>query len=336
MLNKFNFFIGAIFFASMAIVLNGCGGSASVTPQKQPTKVMPAWINAPLPSDNEEFLYGMAIESDRESAIKSALSDMVAKLGTTIESSFESNQEVRGSHSKLVVKNQIKSDVSRIKINNYEVIKSHKVSYREFAVMIQTDKKKLCSGLKDNLNIQKQSIEQKSKALKSRDSLSRYKSKKELASQTDRLLSEILIISELDSSFDKQKNLDFITQKNEEFLAESKKLKFFVSGDKNSLKFADIIRNHLAKKGFSVTSSKKDALQVKIKTSHYNRRKIAVLTLDISVLDKSQRIGGKSIVLKERYNGSDASVYKNAAIHFKQDVESKGINELIGINLGMD
>ncbi len=338
MLSKFYLFVTTLLFVSMTIAVSGCAGNASsATPTtKQVTKVLPKWIDAPLPSDNDRYMYGMAVESDRESAIKAALSDMIAKLGTTIESSFESNQEVRGSYSKSIVTNEIKSNISKIKINNYKVIKSYKVSYREFAVMIETDKLQLITGLKDNLRQQQKSIIQESNALKGRDSLSRYKIKKELSKRADKLLSEVLIISELDSSFDKQKNLDFIAQKQKEFLAESKEVKFFVSGDKKSLKFADIIRNHLAQQGFNVTNIKKDALQIKIKTSRYNSGNIAVLTLDVSLFDKSQRVGGKSMILKERYSSSDAAVYKNAAIHFKQDIESQGINETIGINLDMD
>ena len=57
--------------------------------------------------------------------------------------------------------------------------------------------------------------------------------------------------------------------------------------------------------------------------------------MNVSVFDNSQRIGGKSVIIKERYNGSDANVYKNASIHLEQDIKSQGINEVIGINLNI-
>ncbi|MDY0233672.1 MAG: LPP20 family lipoprotein [Sulfurimonas sp.] len=316
-------------------LLGGCmGASAPTSPSK--VEPLPAWINAPLPSDSAEFMYGMAIAQDRDAAIKAALSDMVSKLGTTIESSYESNEEVRGGFVNSSVKNQIKSGVSKISINNYEVIKSHRVSYREFAVMVQSDKTKFIKGLKQSLEMQKKEISQKYDLLKSLDALSRYNAKKELSLRANELLSNILIISELDKNFDKKKNLDFIEVKQKEFLQEAKSLKFFVSGDAKSLKFIDIIKNYLAQNGFNVVNSK-DAIEIKAKTSeNINRHasmQIAVITLDIGVYDKNRRIGGKSIILKERYSGSMESVYKNASIHLKQDIESQGINEVIGINL---
>jgi hypothetical protein len=133
--------------------------------------------------------------------------------------------------------------------------------------------------------------------------------------------------------------LDFIQTKQEEFLKEKKSLKFFVSGDAKSSKFIKSIKNYLAQNGFNVVNSK-DAIEIKAKTNdNINRNssiKIAVITLDIGVYDKNQRIGGKSIILKERYNGSVESLYKNASIHLEQDIKSQGINDVIGINLSMD
>ena len=324
-----------VLLLSVLFFLNGCLGS-SVPPPK--AKSLPTWINAPLPSDNSEFMYGMAIASDRESAIKAALSDMVAKLGTTIESSYESNEEVRGGFVNHNVKNHIKSDVSKITINNYEVIKSHKVSYREFAVMLKSDKVKFLNGLNQSLETEKRAITQKNNSLKDLDALSRYNAKKELTIEANDLRSNVLIISELDKNFNKKKNLDFIEKQQQEFIKEAKSLKFSVSGDAKSSKFIRTIENYLSQNGFNVTNSQ-DAIKIKAKTSEnissYGSMAIAVITLDISVYDKNQRIGGKSIILKERYNDSKESVYKNASIHLEQDIKSQGINELIGIDINL-
>ncbi|MFT7004339.1 MAG: hypothetical protein ACJAWW_001697 [Sulfurimonas sp.] len=317
-----------------AIFFSGCGGSSPAPTVK--AVPIPAWINSPLPSDNNQFMYGMGIESDREAAIKAALSDMVSKLGTTIESSFQSNQEVHGSYASSTVKNQIKSDVSKIKINNYKVVKSYKVSYREFAVMIETDKQELVSGLKDNLEAHKKIISQKSDSIRGSDALTRYNTKKELSVSASKLLSEVLIIAQLDNSFDKNSNLEFITNKEKEFLAESKNLKFYVSGNSNSSKFIDTIKNYLAQNAYNVTNSPYDAIEIKVNTTDRSNMNIVVLNLNVSVFDNSQRIGGKSVVLKERFNGSLASAYKNASIHLEQDIRSQGINQVIGINLNID
>jgi len=336
MLSKNNIIKSSLVLISTVFMFAGCGGSYAAPAPKPAPKVLPAWINAPLPSDNDKVMYGMSVASDRDSAIKAALSDMISKLGTTIESTYESNEEVQGAFVSSNIKNQIKSGVSKVKINNYKVIKSHKVSYREFAVMIETDKQKLVKGLKENLEVKKKSITQKYDSLKGRDALTRYNTKKELSKEASELLSEVLIISELDKSFNKKSNLDFISKKQKEFLSESKSLKFVVSGNKNSAKFVDSIKNYLAQNGFNVTNSKNKAVQIKVKTTDRLSGKIAVLNVNVSVYDKSQRIGGKTVIVKERYNGSKASAYKNASIHLEQDIKSQGINEVIGINLNID
>ncbi len=326
-----------ILLAFSLVVFSGCVGNSVPPAQKPTSKAIPAWITSALPSDNAKYMYGMAIEADREAAVKAALSDMIAKLGTTIESSYESNQEVQGSYSKSVTKSYIKADVSKIKINNYKVIKSHKVSYREFAVMIETDKQRFVKGLKENLQAQKKSISQKNASVMSSDSLTRYNTKKDLAEKSSKLLSTIFIISDLDKGFDKQKNLNFVNEQQKELNNESIKLKFFVSGNKKSIKFTDSIKNHLAQNGYNVTSSKKNAVHIQINStdniSEIGSKRIAVITINVIVMDNKQRIGGKSTIIKERYNNSISSVYKNASIHLEQDIKKEGINELLGINV---
>ena len=334
MQNKTTILFHLVLLVIVALFFTGCG-SPSVAPVTKP-KMLPAWINSVPPSDNDDYMYGMAIDVDRESAIRSALNDMVAKLGTTIESSYKSHQEVQGAYSKLTVSSEIKADVSRIKINNYRVIKSYKISYKEFAVIIETDKKKFVNGLKESLQQEKESITQEYKTLQSRDAITRYNTKKKLAKRAKSLLPSVLIIADMDKSFDKRSNLNFIQRMQEEFFKESKSLKFYIVGNKQSTRFVDKIKNYLSREGFSVVNSKNGAVEIKIDTTFYISKRgipIAVFNINISVYDKNIRIGGKNTIIKERYNGSLMSVYKNASIDFEKEINNKGINEVIGINL---
>jgi len=327
----------AITLTLVTFMFSGCGGSKpSPTTAK---KVTPKWITSVLPADTATKMYGMGIGKNREIAINTALSDMVSKLGTSIESSYHTDEKVTNSYSTLDARYIIKAEVSKIKVNNYTVIKSHRINYREFAVMIETDKKKFAEGLKADLAMKKKSIDQRYQALKSRDILTRYNNKKELSKEAETLKPMILMISQLDSSFNRDKNLQFVEDKQKAFLAEQKNLQFFVSSDKKSMPFADKIKNYLAQNSFTVSSSASNAVVIKLHTKENISKgniSIAVLTLNVGVYDKKDRIGGKTIILKERYNSSLSSVYKNAAIHFEQDIKSQGINKLIGINLNID
>jgi len=326
-----------LFLVLFVVGFSGCG-SSNPSPAKI-KKPIPSWINSILPSDTNSKMYGMGIGKNREIAINTALSDMVAKLGTSIESSYHTDEKVRNSHSSLEARYIIKAEVSKIKVNNYKVVKAYKINYREYAVMIETDKKEFAEGLKTDLSMKKKSIEQKYKALSSRDTLTRYNGKKELSKESEALKPTILMISQLVKGFNKKGNLKFVEDKQNSFLAEQENLKFYVSSDKKSKSFANKIKNYLAQNSFTVSSTSVNAVMIKLSTKENITKgniAIAVLTLNVGVYDKKDRIGGKTIILKERYNSSIESVYKNAAIHLEQDIKSEGINNLIGINLNID
>jgi hypothetical protein len=330
MLNKIVLVLLSIIF------ITGCGSSPT-PPVTKKVKKMPSWVLSPT-KDTPEYMYGVAVESDRETAIKAALSDMVSKLGVSLESSFESTQEVDNFYSSTLTKNKIKSEVAKIKINNYEVVKSQRISYREFAVMVRSDKKKFLSGLKEEIKNKKNNIESKLEAVESKDKLSKYNEKKRLAEEAKSLTSNVFIISQLDNNFNKNSYLKFINKIQNEFEKEANSLSFYIIGDSKSNNFVNVIKNYLAKGGFNISNKKrKNSIVVSIKTKDnvdvHSVIKIAVLRLNIEVYDNSQRVGGKTLILKERYNGSIISVYKNATIHLEQDIEQKGINEVLGINL---
>ncbi len=319
-----------IFFS--IFILSGCKDSVP-TPQK-PVVATPSWVNEIPPPDTARKMYGIAIEKNRDLAIKSALADMISKFSISIESSYNSDQKViNNAYSKLVVTNNIKADIAKIKINNYKIEKSHRLNYREFAVLISTDKKQFKKGLNDELKLKMKVIKDEYKALEKRDALSRYNGKKKLAQNAKDLIPRILILKEFNSTLNAQ---EFVLQKQREFLIEKNSLKFYINGDKNSLVFIRKIKNYLLQQGFTVTNVKTGAVRVMIKTEkNISTRgiEIAVLKLDIAVYDKNQRIGGKVKILKERYNGSMSSVYKNAAIHLEQDIKTEGIKNVIGIEL---
>ena len=336
MLNSHIKILIALITVALVSLLTGCG-SATPVPAKQPTPI-PAWVNSILPNDTNEKIYGMSTGKNRESAINAALADMIARLGTTIESSYKSNQKVHNSLSSLDVEYDIKADVSKIKVNNYKVIKYHKLSYKEYAVMIETDKQKFIRGLRDDLEIKEKEINKRYEALKHENILTKYNVKKELALSASKLMSIVLILAELDATFEKKGHEDFIMRKQKEFVSQSSKLQFYVEGNGRSTLFIDKIKNYLAASGFKVSNSKNNSVLVKLHTTDNvsnNKLKIAVLTLKISVHENSNRIGGKSVIIKERYNNSIGSVYKNASVHFEQDIKNQGINKLIGINLNI-
>ncbi len=169
----------------------------------------------------------------------------------------------------------------------------------------------------------------------------RYNVKKTLLKESkEEMFPNVLVAGELESfkRFNKKYYLDFISKIQKEFIKEQKSLNFYIYGDKKSVDFVNIIKNSLAKQKLNVVNKKrKNSIIVRLKTidniGNKICRGIAVLKLNIKVLDNSQQIGGKSFVLKERCNGLKSSAYKNASIHFKQDINSQGIGDILGIEV---
>ena len=333
MLNRFK----SLIFIVIVVFLNGCTSTSPSVKAKQIKQEIPSWITTPKNSTSK-YMYGVSIGVDRQSAIKSALVNMVSKLGVSIESSFQSKQEVHNYYENNLVINNIKANVSKIKVSNYEVVKSQQIGYKEFAVMIKTDKRKFLNGLDKEIKSKEKSMKFRLNSLKEEDILRRYNVKKMLSLEVDFLKANIIVLSELDKKYDAKKYFDFIDRVKQEFIEEQKRLSFYVYGDKKSIGFVNDIKNYLTKQGFRLSSTKTiTSVLVQLRTIENIEKNsymsIAVLKVDINVYNKGKKVGGNYMILKERYKEVISNVYKNASIHFRQDIESSDIEEVLGINL---
>ncbi|MEA3522145.1 MAG: LPP20 family lipoprotein [Campylobacterota bacterium] len=317
----------------------GCGGTTPTPSTQISKKEPPSWYLNP-PQDNAQFMYGVAMEYDRESAIKAALSDMISKLGISIESSFQNTQTVEYSHATKKTMSDIKADISKTKINNYKVIQSERVSYKEFAVLVQTDKKEFTSGLIQSLDNKIDSINRELAVVKSSDVLTRYNTKKSVSQKALKMNSDVLLVAALDKSFKKEPYLKFIDSTHNLFLKAKKSLHFSVSGNKRSSEFVKSIKDYLVKHQFQLSDTiNKDTVSIKLlaneKLTQSNAMSIAIITLSINATNSAKRIGGKSLTMKQRNSGDMQRTYQNAAVSLSEEIETQGINEVIGLNLNI-
>jgi hypothetical protein len=322
--------------ASLLLVFGGCVGTSPAPAPVQAKKAPPAWIDNP-PQTDASYLYGVAIDENRDTAVKAALNNMVSKLGISIESSFQTTKELQYSFVKTEMKNQIKSDVAKIKVNNYEVTGSERMSYREFAVMVRTDKQKFAAGLKAGLENKTQSIKTQLAAAKKDNVLGRYNTTKKMAAEANAMVTEIAILSQLDTTFATKTYMDFVDGVNKTYLNEKSKLNFRVTGDGNAQEFVKKAKDALGKQSFNISNAS-NANTVNIKMSASTRitegsMKIAVIKLNVDVLNGSRQVGGNSLIYKQRFSGSTAGIYKNSSLHFEQDMEKEGLFKTLGINL---
>jgi RNase H-fold protein (predicted Holliday junction resolvase) len=264
---------------------------------------------------------------------------MVAELGISIESSFESNMEVKNSYASKEVKSNIKTTIAKIRISNYEVVSFEKMRYNETVVLVRSDKKKFSEGLEKSLVTKVEAINEEKKAVKGSHRLEQYNTYVKLDAKAKDLLSEVMVLSSVDRTFDHAKYMKFIAEITKELSDIKRNLKFYVVGDRDSEVFETELKNYLTGKGLNLASKANgENIEIRINTKVKidkisDSMQLSVFLIDIKAFSDKKRIGGKSLVMKERYSGSLNTSFKSASIHFAQDIKKQETEEIIGLTI---
>jgi len=312
-------------------LFSACGSTPA--PKKVQT---PEWVKLP-PKDTAKSIYGLGISKTRDEALSAALNDVISKLGVKVESSFTNKQIVNGYYSKSISTSDIKADVAKIRVTNYQVEKSHRISFREYAVLVKVDNNKFFNTLKQDIEQTKKNIETKIESSSYADAITRYNSKKAISKECEVLISNSLVAYELNNSFDKNKYFNFVSSVKDNFHSEVNSLSFYVSGSKYSKSFVDVIKKQLLKNDYNVKNKyTPDSIHIKLSTNDNieTKKNIVTIKLNIKVIDAKRIIGSNSFVLKERFKSSKLNIYNSASIHFEQDVNKEGIEDIL--NIGID
>ncbi|MDF1881081.1 LPP20 family lipoprotein [Sulfurimonas sp. MAG313] len=322
----------------MLVIAGGCGKPPAPVSSKVFLKPYPSWYNNPK-SNDAIFMYATGNAETKDEAVRNALSNMIGTLGISIESSFESKLQVKSSYATREVESNIKTSISKIRINNYEVLFVEKIRYNETVVMIRSNKANFAKGLKSFIDKELNDIQRNEASLNSANNLKSYNTYFDLDIKAKALLPSILVASAVDKSFKEGLYLEKISKIKENFLSIKSTLIFYVYGDKNSKQFITKIKNFLSEKGLALSASKtKKSINLsintdtRITTAGYNI-KIGIFSVDIKAFAKNKSIGGKVLILKERYTNSMQTAYKNAAIHLEEEMKNKNFKEIIGLEI---
>jgi len=321
------FLLGILLF-----VFSACGSSKVAPPKKVET---PKWVSI-QPKDTSSFTYGLGIAKNREEALTSALNDVVSKLGVKVESSFTNKQIVNGYYSKSISTNNIKADVAKIRVTNYQVEQSHRISFREYAVLLKVDNKKFFNTLKQDIIRAKNTISNSLQKANNLDAISRYKTKKAMSKACEKLLSNTLVAHELNASFDKNSYFNFVANVKDSYYSEVNRLNFYVYGNANAQNFIALIKKELLENGFNVSNKMKhNSLKVNLHATDNIKinQKIVAIKLNIKVSDAGKTVGSNVLTMKERYKSSKSSIYSAAAVHFEQDLNTQGVEKILGIGI---
>ena len=324
--------------ALAVVILAGCGGQPA--PVMEKTKALPSWFTNPKQNDNQ-YIYAVAGGTDGQEAKAKALAAMIEKLSVSVQSSFEKQTTItrhgRNSSSNEKLTSNIKTEVGKIGISNYEMVHNEKLGYKNFVVMVKASKAKLVATLKKSLKSKMDALDAKVKSLARQDVLKQLFSYKEAYEKATGLTTEIMVTGELDKSFKTPKYLKYINAVYKRYLNAKNSVKFYVTAKRNASAFADKIKDALAQDYTVVTRGTNGAIKivcsVNVSESRSPIGRIATMDLKINVQAKGKNIGGNTLVLKAKSKGNMRATLSRGALSFGKEIKEKGIIDILGVRL---
>lgn len=327
-----------IFTALLCLLLvAGCSSKPKLV--LQPDKPLPEWYLNP-PANTYEMLIGTGGGETLEKAKEAALSDLVARLGVSIESKFESVTET----TKYTYSNKsvayIKSEVSKIRISNYELVFSEKIKYNQFVVMVQSQRSHFINDLTQQINNKLTSGKQSIKTASTDNALKRFHATKNAADEAKELEPTIIVLSSMDSSF----NNDFYQKEIQNLQTLSERARrhvmFVIKTDAKSSKAATPIKNALSQQGFRVGNSalRDGVLVINLQSTSQRNQSMGFQIAEMIVYIRTNDHQGKLIASNNISLTGHATrgfgLAEEAAIEeLAEEIKKQGIAKVLGITL---
>ena len=192
-----------IIYLAMSAVLffTACGSSKRVVIKQ---KALPSWYAQP-PLSNARELYAVGDGKDKQEAITNALTLLLSTLSVSISSKQSAKTVIKeGTYhnsSDATYVNETQSEIQKISVTNYELLKSEKLGFKHYAVLVKVDKEKFFNGLKRELAQKFQLIESQEKTLKDKNALAQLAFYKRSLNSLENLQNTLAVMSVLQTSF---------------------------------------------------------------------------------------------------------------------------------------
>ncbi|MBA1437806.1 MAG: LPP20 family lipoprotein [Epsilonproteobacteria bacterium] len=209
--------------------LTGCGG-ASKDVMLEPKKELPSWYTNP-PQSTATTLYALGEGKDKQEAITNALNYLASTLSVSIESTYNAKtvvKEGRVEENNAEYRSDVTSEVQKIRIGNYQVVQAKQLGFKRYAVLIESNKQRLLQSLKQELEQTMQIYRAMEQDLRSDDALSHYIFYKKARQKLQNLPRTLLIMQELESSFDANRYLEKVKYVNEKYSYYKNNITFLV------------------------------------------------------------------------------------------------------------
>ena len=267
---------------------------------------------------------------------------MISQLGISVSSSYASKMNSHKSYHEYVTKDtsfEVKSEVSKIRISNYEVIQREQYKYNRFMVLVHSNKEQFTQALVKELKAKTQKLETQRRTLTASDPISRYKFYERSQVEIKEMFSSVLILDTLDNSFNDTAYTGVVETINDEFQALKKEMTFSLSYDSASKGFKEEIQIALTNEDKRIVEKQrnnKNHISIVLRTTaeyaRSNGFNIARAVLQIDVKDNNNKvIGGNRINLIGHATQGDAIALNNAVKKLHDLIQKDGIDTVLGI-----
>jgi len=322
------------------LIFSACGSPQPVV--KKEITSLPEWYLNP-PANSEQYLYGTGEGNDMDEARKKALETMVSQLGVSIASSYESTLKVHKKYAEYFTKEtsfELTSEVAKIHISNHEVVQGERLNYKQFIVLVRSDRSRFSQALKKEVEHQLNTIEMEHEAIEQSSVLSRHAFYGKSLQSLNALFSTVLVLDALAPTYDDQIYFKTVEQLNTQYQALKERMTFSLQGNADSKAFQDEIAVVLGSDNKRITKQRydKDHIRIMVRSqTNYARAHgfdIARTSLVIEIKDNQDKmIGGNRLNLVGHATQGKAVALDNAAKKLKDLVHEQGLQTVLGIGL---
>lgn len=324
----------------LILILNGCS-TQSTLPLSTAEKPMPAWfLNLPIDSSGQA-LYGAGEGGSRKAAIHAALADVASQLSIQVASDFETRLDVKESTYTLIdrtTQKQIRSQVSEITIQDYQVLEVEQLTYDKYVALVEVSKKKLFKDLKSQVEQQVSLLTAAEKNQSKSSALIQYLFYQRSLDSLKTFEQTLRVLETLNPAISIQFYRQFLTHYQQQANQLKSQVQWKVEADLPSQKWVGLIQHALSQQGFQVASSTTSNstsvvhLSTRLNASEAYGFHIARVVLNIDVLSQGVSVGGNQIHLKGQAVKSLDQALNNVAAKLQNQLEQQGLNQVIGLN----
>jgi hypothetical protein len=318
------------------VLFSACGSQKRVVVVE---KKAPTWYDNPPMSDANTF-YEVGQGYTKKEAIDNALSMMISTLSVSIESKYHSKSvENQGSveNYQKTVSNEINSEVKKIRISNYEVVKAEEFGFKDYRVLVKSDKRKIFDSLKKEMDQKFSLIDKRSKSIKKQNAIKQIRFYKEAKDSIADIPDTVIVLNSLHSKFSGEKYLDKYQQVNDKYQNLLNSISFSIKTNSEARNLKDVIRDGLSKKKFQIKDAKGPSHFTVTINSKIDKAKaygfdLARSAIVIKVKDyKGSVIGSNKLNIIGQSTQGYAIAKENVAIKLQAKIEKEGIEKILGV-----